>query len=140
MTRSKKFTEPMPTNIENTVTLFRPVGQKELELIEESGFKKFPERLFHQPIFYPVLNKEYAEQIARDWNTKDPVSGFAGYVTSFQVKLPFISKYPVKTVGAQTLHEEYWIPAEDLDEFNDNIVGKIEVLSEFHGEKPQAAG
>jgi hypothetical protein len=32
-----------------------------------------------------------------------------------------------------TLHLEYWIRAEKLEEFNQNIVGKIEVVSEFHG-------
>lgn len=43
-----------------TVTLFRPVGQKELELIRASGMREFPPRLSWQPIFYPVLNEEYA--------------------------------------------------------------------------------
>jgi hypothetical protein len=27
---------------------------------------------------------------------------------------------------------EYWIPAEDLPEFNANIVGRIEVVAEYH--------
>ena len=36
-------------------------------------------------------------------------------------------------VGGRT-HEEYWIPAEDLEEFNQNIVGKIEVIAEFRGD------
>ncbi len=115
------------------VVLFRPVGKKELELIEESGFKAFPPRLFHQPIFYPVLNQAYAEQIARDWNTKDEISGYAGFVTKFSVRKEYLDKYSIETVGAQSVHEEYWIPAEDLDEFNQNIVGFIEVISEFHG-------
>ncbi len=115
------------------VALFRPVGKKELELIEEASFKAFPPRLFHQPIFYPVLNQAYAEQIARDWNTKDEISGYAGFVTKFSVRKEFLAKYSIETVGAQSVHEEYWIPAEDLDEFNQNIVGFIEVISEFHG-------
>jgi hypothetical protein len=118
-------------NSDNAVTLFRPVGQKELELIQESGFKEFPPRLFHQPIFYPVLNQEYAEKIARDWNTKDEASGYRGYVTRFRVRREYLQQYDVKTVGAQSLHEEYWIPAEDLDNFNRNIVGSIEIISEF---------
>lgn len=115
------------------VVLFRPVGKKELELIEATGFKAFPPRLFHQPIFYPVLNQAYAEQIARDWNTKDEISGYAGFVTKFSVRKEYLDKYSIETVGAQSVHEEYWIPAEDLDEFNQNIVGLIEVISEFHG-------
>ena len=116
---------------EDTGILYRPVGKKELELIAESGYKAFPPRLFHQPIFYPVLSLEYAEQIARDWNTKDPVSGFAGYVTRFNVRKEFLSRYQIETVGARALHEEYWIPAEELAQFNENIVGLIEIIREF---------
>ena len=70
---------------EESTILFRPVGQKELNLIRESGFRAFPPRRFFQPIFYPVLNEEYAAGIARDWNTKDEASGYVGYVTRFRV-------------------------------------------------------
>ena len=49
-----------------TITLFRPVGSKELALITASEFTAFPPRLPEQPIFYPVTNEEYAAQIARD--------------------------------------------------------------------------
>ncbi|MEO5930558.1 MAG: hypothetical protein ABIR47_11545 [Candidatus Kapaibacterium sp.] len=114
------------------ITLYRPVGRHELDLIEESSFGEFPPRLPEQPIFYPVLNEEYAVQIARDWNAKynSPRSGF---VTRFQVAGEFLSRYDVHTVGASG-HREYWIPAEDLVEFNRNIVGPIEVIAEFHGE------
>ena len=111
-----------------TVTLYRPTGQKELDLIKESGFTAFPPRLFWQPIFYPVLYEEYAIQIARDWNARD---GNTGYVTRFQVRTDFLSRYDVQTVGSSQ-YKEYWIPAEDLEEFNSNIVGKIEVIAEFH--------
>jgi hypothetical protein len=31
------------------------------------------------------------------------------------------------------MHEEYWIPAEDLADFNAAMVGPIEVIAEFHG-------
>lgn len=54
--------------------LYRPVGIKELELIALSDWAAFPPRLPHQPIFYPVLNFQYAAQIARDWNTKGIVN------------------------------------------------------------------
>lgn len=116
---------------DNTTTLFRPVGQKELDLLEQSGFTTFPPRLEIQPIFYPVLNREYATQIARDWNTKDAASGYVGYVTMFHVRSDFLSQYEIQTVGAASIHQEYWIPAEKLDEFNKNIVGKIEVIDRF---------
>lgn len=113
-----------------TITLFRPVGQKELDLIRDSGFRAFPPRLATQPIFYPVLNEAYAIQIARDWNTKDTASGYVGYVTRFKVDKYFLDAYPVKTVGNRT-HQEYWIPAEDLADFNQHIVGRIEVIAQF---------
>lgn len=112
-----------------TVTLFRPVGEKELRLIQENGYRAFPPRLPEQPIFYPVLNEEYATQIARDWNTKYSESG-CGYVTRFSIRAEFIRRYPVQTVGS-SVHQEYWIPAEELAEFNKNIVGLIEVIAEF---------
>lgn len=117
-----------------TTVLYRPVGEAELRLIERSGFTAFPPRLEHQPIFYPVLNEEYATQIARDWNTKDAASGCVGYVTRFAVRSDFLAAYRVETVGAR-MHQEYWIPAEEMDAFNAAIVGRIEVISEFRGEK-----
>ncbi|MGI8542016.1 MAG: hypothetical protein ACR2MD_00885 [Aridibacter sp.] len=114
------------------MTLYRPVGKNELALIEESDFKAFPPRLPEQPIFYPVLNEEYATQIARDWNAKYNEDKI-GYVTKFEVIKEFLDNYEIKIVGGNT-HKEYWIPAEDLIEFNRNIVGKIEVISKFRGE------
>lgn len=65
---------------QETTTLYRPVGRAERTLIAGSGWRRFPPRLDHQPIFYPVLNEEYAMVIARDWNTRDEASGHAGYV------------------------------------------------------------
>lgn len=115
-------------SVSDTTVLFRPVGKKELALIQESGYTAFPPRLPHQPIFYPVLNEEYATQIARDWNARN---GNTGYVTRFQVRTDFLSRYQVQTVGS-SIHQEYWIPAEELEAFNQNIVGKIEVIAEFH--------
>jgi hypothetical protein len=115
-----------------SVTLYRPVGPKELELIADSGYREFPPRLPEQPIFYPVLNEEYATQIARDWNVK--ASG-SGYVARFQVNKEFLDRYEVQTVGG-SIHREYWIPAEELPEFNRNIVGTIEVIAEFHAPNP----
>jgi len=116
------------------ITLYRPVGQKELELVKESGFKRFPPRLEWQPIFYPVMNKEYAQQIAKQWNTEDEFSGYAGHVLSFDLPGEFIQKYPVQNVGGD-LHNELWIPANELEEFNNNIIGEIRIECSFHGEK-----
>ena len=116
-----------------TTTLYRPVGAAELALIAAAEFRAFPPRLAHQPIFYPVLNEAYATEIARDWNTKDEASGYVGYVTRFAVDAAFVRRYPVRVVGARR-HEELWVPAEELEEFNRHIVGRIEVVGEFRGE------
>lgn len=113
--------------MDDVVTLYRPTGPKELELVKESGWRRWPPRLPDQPIFYPVTNEEYAIQIARDWNVPD--SG-VGFVTRFHVTAVFMDLYPVKTVGAK-IHTEWWVPAEDLEALNDNIVGLIEVIHEF---------
>jgi len=111
-----------------TITLYRPVGPKELELIKQSNWKHFPKRLPYQPIFYPVTNEDYAIQIARDWNV--PASG-SGFVTRFEVNLEYIQKYEVQNVGG-AIHNELWVPAEELEVFNQNIVGNIEVIHEFY--------
>lgn len=112
---------------EDVVTLWRPTGPKELALVEASGWRRWPPRLPDQPIFYPVLNEDYATRIARDWNVK--ASG-AGYVTRFDVRREYLDQYEVQQVGGQTILE-YWIPAERLEELNDNIVGRIDVVNTF---------
>ena len=112
--------------------LFRPVGVHELALIWDTGVREFPPRLPHQPVFYPVVNVEYARQIARDWNTKGAKSGFAGYVTSFRVDSEYLSSFEVHIVGSSE-HAEYWIPAESLASFNDAIRGGINVVEGFFG-------
>jgi hypothetical protein len=110
-----------------TVTLWRPVGPKELALIEASGMRAFPPRLPDQPIFYPVTTEDYAVKIARDWNV--PASG-AGYVTRFEVKQEFLAAYEVQNAGGRD-HQEYWIPADQLAQLNAAIVGKIEIVASF---------
>lgn len=112
--------------------LYRPVGIRELELIKQSGMTEFPPRLPEQPIFYPVLNRKYACQIAREWNTKSAPS-YAGFVTEFDVEDEYASKFEAKTVGAFA-HKELWVPAEELNEFNKHIIGKIKVIECYYGE------
>src|SRR5262249_42409646 len=115
----------------DTTTLYRPFGQHELDLIAASGYRTFPPRLPEQPIFYPVLNEGYATQIARDWNSKHN-SPPVGYVTRFEVQTEYLRRYEVHVVG-RSHHAEYWIPAEELDEFNSKIVGLIEVIAKYGG-------
>lgn len=110
--------------------LYRPVGEAEYGFIVKSGYTAFPPRLPEQPVFYPVLNQQYAEETASQWNTKDKHSGYKGYGTRFEVDSHFMEKYEVQAVG-RSYHQEYWIPAEALEEFNRHILGKIEVVKTF---------
>ncbi len=111
----------------NTTALYRPVGPEELALIEQSGWKAFPPRLPEQPIFYPVMNEDYAVQIARDWNV--PASG-SGFVTRFAVDAAYLARFEPQCVGGRE-HQELWVPAEELAEFNRHIIGLIEVSRRF---------
>jgi hypothetical protein len=122
------FERGRATDGEETIELYRPVGPSELALIEQAGFSAFPPRLPEQPIFYPVTNEAYAIRIARGWNTK--VGSKEGFVTQFAIRKSFLARYERKIVGGRE-HEEYWIPAEDLQEFNANIVGRIAVVRRF---------
>ncbi len=116
----------------NTESLYRPTGESELALVKASGSRRWPSRLPEQPIFYPVTNERYATEIAQRWNARD---GNLGIVTRFEVESDYLARFEVKCVGASH-HTEYWIPAEELDAFNDRIVGEIEVVATYKdGEK-----
>ncbi len=110
-----------------TTTLYRPVGPEELALIKQAGWKAFPPRLPDQPIFYPVMNEDYAIQIARDWNVRASGSGF---VTRFEVDAAYLSRFEEQIVGS-AVHRELWVPAEELEEFNRHMIGQIEVTRGF---------
>jgi hypothetical protein len=107
--------------------LYRPVNQQELDLIAASGWKAFPPRLPEQPIFYPVLNEEYAAQISCNWNV--PYYS-AGYAVRFTMDAAYLGQFAVQNVG-DPMHNEPWVPAEQLAEFNQHIDGLIEVIAEF---------
>ncbi|UQW99812.1 hypothetical protein [Streptomyces sp. RerS4] len=115
------------TGRQDTTTLCRPTGPEELELVRGSNWRAWPPRLPEQPIFYPVLNEDYAIRIARDWNVRH--SG-VGFVTRFEVDSEFLSRYPVQQAGGRTILE-LWVPAEELDVFNEHIVGEIELVHTF---------
>ena len=65
-----------------------------------------------------MLNEEYAIQIARDWNA---AHNGAGYVTRFRVNVE----------SGSSIHQELWVPAEELADFNRQIIGPIEVIASF---------
>ncbi|MFB9662916.1 ADP-ribosylation/crystallin J1 [Glycomyces mayteni] len=117
-----------------TMVLWRPCGPSELALVRESGWSAWPPRLPEQPIFYPVLNEDYAAKIARDWNA--PRDG-VGYVTRFEVDRAFAERYPVQQAGGSTILE-LWVPSEELEQFNRHIIGPIEVVAEYRVKTPKA--
>jgi len=116
----------------STTTLWRPTGQTELDLVAQSGWKKWPPRLPEQPIFYPVLHRAYATRITREWNV--PAEG-VGFVTRFDVATDFLQPYPVQKVGGKDILE-YWIPADHLEQLNARIVGAIMKWAEYRGAIP----
>ena len=113
--------------MDELITLYRPTGQNELLLIQESHCKRWPPRLSEQPFFYPVTNEKYAMEIAKNWNA---AQNGVGCVARFQVRKAFMDRCQLQKVGA-SYHTEYWIPAAELDELNDNMVGTIEIIHSF---------
>lgn len=109
--------------------LFRPTGLRELRLVADSAWRAWPPRLPDQPIFYPVLTLEYARKIARDWNAVDDNVGF---VTEFDIDDSFAARYPIQDAAGRS-HQELWVPAEELPEFNKHIIGTIRVIDAFAG-------
>lgn len=119
---------------DKTQTLYRPVGVAEAVLILEADARRFPPRLPEQPIFYPVMTREYAEQIAQRWNTRDAASGYAGFVTKFQLDAKYAARFEPHVVGIAAVHRELWVPAEELEEFNQHIIGPIALVSAHYGD------
>jgi hypothetical protein len=113
----------------DTIILWRPTGQVELDLVAASGWRAWPPRLPDQPIFYPVLNRWYATKIAREWNVP---AGGVGYVTRFEVQRAYLDRYEVHQVGGRDVLE-YWIPAEELADLNAHIVGTIVEEADYRG-------
>lgn len=98
--------------------LYRPLRYKELELIIASEMKRFPPRGFWQPIFYPVLNLRYASEIAEAWESDD------AHIVSFEIPKTYFDKFPIQTIR-ESYRQELWVPAWQLNEFNEKIVGEI---------------
>ncbi|WP_020474876.1 hypothetical protein [Zavarzinella formosa] len=114
--------------------LFRPVGLREMELIAGSGYREYPPRLPAQPIFYPVVTREYARSIVTSWNSKESEAGHCGFVTEFDIDDDFVRRYPVQQLGGGPAFRELWVPSEELAEFNARIIGSIRVIESVYGE------
>ena len=110
--------------------LYRPTGLKELLLVRDAEWRAWPPRLPDQPIFYPVTTFDYAEKIARDWNSVSPAPDNLGFVTRWEMPDDITETYPLQLAGGRD-HEELWVPAEELDAFNARMIGEIEVVSAY---------
>ncbi len=115
------------------MVLYRPVGLRELELIAESGYREFPARFVWQPIFYPVVTREYARAIITQWNCKESEAGHCGFITEFDIEDEFVARYPVQQLGGGPIYRELWVPAAELAEWNEHIIGNIRVIESVYG-------
>lgn len=89
----------MPRAPSPTTTLWRPCNDAELGLVADSGWRRWPPRLDWQPIFYPVLNQEYATELARGFQV--PAFGVS-HVTRFEVDSAYLAQFDVQRVGSNT--------------------------------------
>ena len=113
------------------IIIYRPTGDAEARLIETTG--RFPPRLPGQPFFYPVMSFAYAEKIARDWNSVDHRKGGdgrRGHVFLTLLSMQALDRWPIQYAGGKE-HQEMWVPAAELNEFNDMIIGRIIRLTSY---------
>lgn len=108
--------------------LYRAMDMEELRLVYATGMRQFPQRKPEQPIFYPILNLEYANEIARRWNATSDLQ--SGYVARFDLDDAYATKFEPKKVGG-VHHLELWVPAEELPQFNEHIFPPIVIISAY---------
>ena len=113
--------------IEETTTLWRPVGPDELRLIEQSGMRAFPPRLPEQPIFYPVLSEEYAVKIARDWNVPATAPATS---RAFACNAAFLRHTKSKRRADRRI-ESTGSPRKIFPRSMQLLVGEIEIIATF---------
>ncbi len=111
------------------ITLFKSLSPAQVAAVAESGWRQIFPQEPEQTHFYPKVYVEYAEQIARRWDV--PQYG-GGYVVRFTMRGDFMRRYATQTVAFEE-YREYIIPIAELDFFNRNIQGRIDVVSAFSG-------
>jgi hypothetical protein len=112
----------------NTQTiLYKPLSPTQLAAVIRANWLSFSPDTPGQKIFYPKLHLDYAEKIARQW---DAIEYSVGFVVRFIVPSTFINRYDLQSVGYDE-HSEYKVPIDELELFNHQIMGKIELVSAF---------
>ena len=110
-----------------TVTLYRPVGDREFGHIRDSGWRLFPPRFDGYPLFCALLDENYATESARDWTTKN---GARVHVLRFDVGQEFISGCHIRPAESSN-YRQYLIPSTELADLNAHLIGPIEVIASF---------
>lgn len=109
------------------INLYKPLSPSQLAMVVCSDWRRFKPDSPLQKVFYPKLNVCFAESIARQW---DAAQYSAGYVVRFKLPVGFVSRFETQTVAYEE-HREYKIPIADLEEMNNHIEGRIEIVSAF---------
>ena len=107
--------------------LYKSLTPAQFAGVIQSDWRELAAESPDQKMFYPKLNRQYAEMVARMLNL---AHYNAAYVVKFNVNALFLARYEIQTV-AYDEHQEYKIPIEDLPLLNCHIVGIIEVVSAF---------
>jgi len=113
----------------STVKLYAPVSPHQLAKVINTGWQDFFLCSDEQKYFFPKLHQGFAEMLARQWEAK---VYSAGYVVCLDIRCAFINQFPLETVAYEE-HLEYRIPSNFLDQFNQSLVSKIQLLSAFEG-------
>ena len=119
--------------MQDYVTLYRPVGPGQLAAIIAADWRAFPSQWSNQPFFFPLMDQAYAERVAQQWNVHNSGSGF---VLRFRVCKRFLADYEPKRIGGPS-NWEYRIPAAELAQFNQHIMGTIELVEAYFAEQLQ---
>lgn len=111
------------------VTLWRSVGQSELDLVASLRWRAWPPRLPNQPIFSAAGDRRYAVQIGRERNV--PAEG-VGYVVKFDVARSFLDRHQGYQ-GGPCDEREYRIPGDEVADLNAHLVGAITESADYRG-------
>ena len=110
--------------------LYRPMSAEEYEKLAARNFTGFPPCRDDQQLFTLLLSQQGAAAIARRMRIAKH-SEPTVYVVSVTAEDSYIRQYPVQ-------HKEdpdrsaVWIPAEELDQLNQHLLGKIRVIEQFN--------